>query len=203
MAKKKDKSVASKRTMNLAVREKTAAQSAMMIPMIAAIVLAAALVGKFGVADRLAQVSAARREVDDLKSTRSALQATYTDYAEVEAEYNRYTYKNFDDSLADRMDVLALVEREVIPVCQVQRLSLAERRLDLALEGSTLGDGSALVARLEADPLVESAYVTTATATAEDGTLIRTTNMTVMLTDLSPEPSAAPSEAAGGEEVAP
>lgn len=203
MAKKKDKGVASKRTMNLAVREKTAAQSAMMIPMIAAIVLAAALVGKFGVADRLAQVSAARREVDDLKNTRSTLLAICADYDEVEAEYNRYTYKDFDDSLADRMDVLALVEREVIPVCQVQRLSLAERRLDLALEGSTLGDGSALVARLEADPLVESAYVTTATATAEDGTLIRTTNMTVMLTDLSPEPSDAPSEAAGGEEVAP
>lgn len=203
MAKKKDKSVASKRTMNLAVREKTAAQSAMMIPMIAAIVLAAALVGKFGVADRLAQVSAARREVDDLKNTRSTLLAICADYDEVEAEYNRYTYKDFDGSLADRMDVLALVEREVIPVCQVQRLSLAERRLDLALEGSTLGDGSALVARLEADPLVESAYVTTATATAEDGTLIRTTNMTVMLTDLSPEPSDAPSEAAGGEEVAP
>lgn len=203
MAKKKDKSVASKRTMNLAVREKTAAQSAMMIPMIAAIVLAAALVGKFGVADRLAQVDDARREVEDIQSMCSALQLAYADYSEVEAEYNRYTYKDFDDSLADRMDVLALVEREVIPVCQVQRLSLAERRLDLALEGSTLGDGSALVARLEADPLVESAYVTTATATAEDGTLIRTTNMTVMLADLSPEPSAAPSEAAGGEEVAP
>lgn len=195
MAKKKDKGVASKRTMNLAVREKTAAQSAMMIPMIAAIVLAAALVGKFGVADRLAQVSAARREVDDLKNTRSTLLAICADYDEVEAEYNRYTYKDFDGSLADRMDVLALVEREVIPVCQVQRLSLAERRLDLALEGSTLGDGSALVARLEADPLVESAYVTTATATAEDGTLIRTTNMTVMLADMS--------EAGENEEVAP
>lgn len=185
MAKKKDKSIASKRTMNLAVREKTAAQSAMMIPMIAAIVLAAALVGKFGVVDRLAQVSAARREVDDLNNTRAALLAACADYAEVEAEYNRYTYKDFDNSLADRMDVLALVEREVVPVCQVQRLSLAERRLDLALEGSTLGDGSALVERLEADPLVESAYITTATATAEDGTVHRTTDMTIMLADLS------------------
>lgn len=195
MAKKKDKSVASKRTMNLAVREKTAAQSAMMIPMIAAIVLAAALVGKFGVVDRLAQVSAAQREVDDLKNAQALLQAACADYAEVEAEYNRYTYKKFDDSLVDRMDVLALVEREVIPVCQVQRLSLAQRRLDLALEGSTLGDGSALVERLEADPLVESATITTATATTEDGTLIRTTNMTVMLADMS--------EAGENKEVAP
>lgn len=195
MAKKKDKSIASKRTMNLALREKTAAQSAMMIPMIVAILLAAALVGKFGVVDRLAQVSAARQEVEDLKNTQALLLAACADYDEVEVEYNRYTYKNFDDSLADRMDVLALVEREVIPVCQVQRFSLAERRLNLALEGSTLGDGSALVARLEADPLVDSAYITTAAAVAEDGTVHRTTDMTIMLADMSEE--------AETEEVAP
>lgn len=184
---KKEKALASKQTMNLAIREKNLAKSALMVPIIAAIVLAAALVGKFGVADRLAQVSAAQREVDSIKAQTAAMQAAYADYDEVEAEYNRYTYKDFDRSLADRMDILALVEREIFPVCQVQRLSLADKRLDLALEGSTLGDGSALVARLEADPLVDAAFVTTATATQEDGTVYRTTNMTILLADMSGE----------------
>lgn len=182
---KKDKGIASKRTMNLAIREKNMAKSALLIPVIAAIVLCAALVGKFGVADRLAQVSAAQREVDAILDQAKAMQAVYADFDEVSAEYNRYTYKDFDRSLADRMDVLALVEREIFPVCQVQRLALAERRLDLALEGSTLGDGSALVARLEADPLVDSAYITTATATEENGTVHRTTAMTILLADMS------------------
>lgn len=189
---KKEKNIASKKTMNLAVREKSMAKSALMIPVIAAIVLAAALVGKFGVTDRLARVTAAQREVDAILDQTATMQAAYADYDEVEAEYNRYTYKDFDNSLADRMDVLALVEREIFPVCQVQRLSLADKRLDLALEGSTLGDGSALVARLEADPLVESAYVTTATATAENGAVYRTTEMTILLADLSEKEEVAP-----------
>ncbi len=184
---KKDKSIASKQTMNLAIRENKAAKNALMIPVIAAIVLAAALVGKFAVADRLAQVVAAQREVDQIKSQTEALVAAYADFDEVRAEYNRYTYKDFDRTLADRMDVLALMEREIFPVCQVQRLSLAEKRLDLELEGSTLGDGSALVARLEADPLVDAAFVSTATATAENGEVRRTTSMTILLADASGE----------------
>lgn len=180
---KKEKALASKQTMNLAIREKNMAKSALLIPVVAAIVLGAALVGKFGVADRLAQVSAAQREVDAIRDQTAAMQAAYADYDEVEAEYNRYTYKDFDRTLADRMAILDLVEREIFPVCQVQRLSLAEKRLDLALEGSTLGDGSALVARLEADPLVDSAYVTTATAVEENGAVHRTTEMTILLAD--------------------
>lgn len=184
---KKEKSLASKRTMNLAIRESKAAKTALMIPVVAAIVLAAGLVGKFAVADRLAQVSAAQREVNQIKSQTEALVAAYADFDEVRAEYNRYTYKDFDRSLADRMDILALIEREIFPVCQVQRLSLAEKRLDLELEGSTLGDGSALVARLEADPLVDAAFVSTATATAENGEVRRTTSMTILLADASGE----------------
>ena len=180
---KKEKALASKQTMNLAIREKNMAKSVLPIPIIAAIVLAAALVGKFGVADRLAQVNAARREVDGIRDQIAAMQAAYADMEEVRAEYNRYTYKDFDRTLADRMDILALIEREIFPVCQVQRLSLAQKRLDLALEGSTLGDGSALVARLEADPLVDSAFVTTATAIEENGTVHRTTEMTLLLAD--------------------
>lgn len=180
---KKDKTFASKRTMNLAIREKSLAKSALMIPVVVAIVLAGVLVGKFGVADRLAQVSAAQREVDQLKSRKAAMEAAYADYDEVAAEYNRYTYKDFDRTLADRMDILALIEREIFPVCTVQRLALADKRLDLELEGSTLGDGSALVARLEADPLVDAAFVYTATATAENGEIRRTTSMTILLSD--------------------
>lgn len=180
---KKEKALASKQTMNLAIREKNMAKSVMMVPIIAAIVLAAALVGKFAVADRLAQVSAAQREVDSIKAQTAAMQAAYADYDEVEEEYSRYTYKDFDRTLADRMEILALLEREIFPVCQVQRLALVEKRLDLALEGSTLGDGSALVARLEADPLVDSAYVTTATAVEDNGTVHRTTEMTILLAD--------------------
>lgn len=180
---KKEKALASKQTMNLAIREKNMAKSILPIPIVAAIVLAAALVGKFGVADRLAQVNAARREVDSIKDQIVAMEAAYADMEEVRAEYNRYTYKDFDRTLADRMDILALIEREIFPVCQVQRLSLAQKRLDLSLEGLTLENTSELINRLTADELVDSVRVSTATTTEENGTVHRTTEMTILLAD--------------------
>lgn len=187
MAVKKDKSIASKGTMNLAIREKNLAKSILVIPMVAAVLLLAALVGKFGVVDRLTQVSAARREVEDINAQATAMLAACADYDEVREEYDRYTYKDFDRTLADRMDVLALIEREIFPVCQVQRLALAERRLDLALEGLTLENTSDLINRLNADEMVEYVRVSTATTTEEDGTVRRSTEMTITLADATGE----------------
>jgi len=187
MAMKKDKNIASKKTLNLAIREKHIVKYMLVIPTLAVIVLLAAVVSKFAVVDRLAQVSAARREVELLKDQAAALEAQYADFDEVRAEYNRYTYKDFDRTLADRMDVLELIEREIFPVCQVQRLALAEKRLDLALEGLTLENTSELITRLNADKLVDSVRVSTATTTEENGTVHRTTEMTIMLADATRE----------------
>ncbi len=187
MAVKKEKNIASKTSMNLAIRENTWLKSAWVAPVAVIIVLAAVLVAKFGVADRLAQVAAAQRQVDQIKSQVDSYMAACADYDEVEAQYNQYTYKDFDRTLADRMDILALLEREIFPVCQIQRLSLAQRRLDMSLEGLTLENTSELINRLKADKLVSEVFVSTATTTEESGAVQRTTEMTIMLADASGE----------------
>ncbi len=181
--KKDNKAIASKTTLNLVVRERKFLKTARVVPLVVAVLLLAALVGKFAVADRLAQVAAARREVEDIESQIDALQAAYADYDEVEERYNQYTYKDFDRTLADRMDVLALVEREIFPVCRVQRLALAEKRLDMSLEGLTLRNTSDLINRLKADKLVSEVFVSTAATTADNGAVQRTTEMTILLAD--------------------
>lgn len=183
MAVKKEKNIASKTSMNLAIRENTWLKSAWVAPVAVVIVLAAVLVAKFGVADRLAQVAAAQREVDNIRAQTEALRAAFADYDEVEAQYNQYTYKDFDRTLADRMDILALLEREIFPVCQVQRMALAEKRLDLAMEGLTLENTSGLINRLKADKLVSEVFVSTATTTEDNGAVHRTTEMTILLAD--------------------
>lgn len=187
MAMKKDKTIASKTTLNLAIRESTLAKSAWTIPVIAVIVVLALLVAKFAVADRLGQVAKAQRAVDQLREQVDAYKAAYADYDKVEEQYNQYTYKDFDRSLADRMDVLALLEREIFPVCTVERLSLAQQRLDMALEGLTLENTSDLINRLKADKLVSEVWVSTSTATEDSGVTHRTTEMTIMLADMSQE----------------
>ena len=187
MATKKDKSIASKTTLNLAIREKTWLKSAWVIPAMAAIVLAALLVGKFAVADRLGQVVAAQREVDRLRQAVADTRAEFSDYDEVEEQYNQYTYKDFDRTLADRMDILDLIEKEIFPVCTVERLALAEKRLDLSLQGPTLENNSQLINRLEANDLVDEVWISTSTATEENGVIRRTAEMTIILADVVPE----------------
>ena len=187
MATKKDKSIASKTSLNLAIRENTWVKSAWVIPAAVAIVLAALLVGKFAVADRLGQVMVAQREVSQLRQTVADIRAEFADYNEVEEQYNQYTYKDFDRTLADRMDILALIEQEIFPVCTVERLALAEKRLDLSLQGPTLENNSQLINRLEANDLVDEVWISTSTATEENGVIRRTAEMTIILADVVPE----------------
>ncbi len=172
------------------------ARPAVVIPLLVLIVGAAALLS-LAVGSRLAAVAAARGEVDDLRAEIASIMDTYKDYDEVQQEYNRYTYKDFDRSLADRMEVLALMEREIMPVCYVQRFSLVDRTLNMTLEGLTLETTSNLITRLNADELVESVSLSTYDATTENGAVYPVTDMIILLADASPE-SAEVAETEGG-----
>lgn len=181
---KRGKNVASKQTLNLAIREKGMARPAVVLPLLALIVGAAALLS-FAVASRLAAVAAAQREVNDLRDEIAAVKDGYGDFDEVKQEYNRYTYKDFDRSLADRMEVLALMEREIMPMCYIQRFSLVDRTLNMTLEGLTLETTSNLITRLNADKLVESVSLSTYDATEENGAVYPVTDMIILLADAS------------------
>lgn len=181
---KSGKNVASKQTLNLAIREKGMARPAVVVPLLVLIMGVAALLS-FAVASRLAAVVTAQREVNDLRAEIAAVKESYGDFDEVKQEYNRYTYKDFDRSLADRMEVLALMEREIMPVCYIQRFSLVDRTLNMTLEGLTLETTSHLITRLNADKLVESVSLSTYDATAENGAVYPVTDMVILLADAS------------------
>ncbi len=182
---KKEKAVASKTTLNLAMRERDLSKSPIVaLPVIALIAVVAILVS-LGVGSQLARVTAAQREVDQTKANIAAMKAAYADYDEVQAEYNRYTYEKFDRTIADRLEVLSLMERQVYPVCAVRSFSVAGRQMSLVLEGLTLESTSALITRLNAEKMVDSVSVSVYDATSDSGAVYPLTNMVIVLADAS------------------
>lgn len=179
--------MASKTTLNLAMRDRDLSKSPVVVlPVIALIVGLAALVS-LAVGSQLARVNAAQKEVDDIRSNIAMLQAAYADYDEVRSEYNRYTYKDFDRTITDRLDVLSLMERDIYPVCSVREFSVAGRQLSLVLEGLTLESTSALITRLNSEALVDGVSVSTYDATSDSGTVYPLTDMVIVLADAAQE----------------
>lgn len=182
--KKKEKSVASKTTLNLAMRDKTGTNPALAILAIIVVAVVAVLVS-IGIARELSAVGEAQRTVNAKRERLQNIQSAYADYDEVEAEYNRYTYKDFDRSIADRLDVLDLMERDIFPVCSVRSFSVVGRQLNLVLEGLTLDDTSILQAQLSAERMVETVNVSSYDATSASGAVYPVINMGITLTDAS------------------
>lgn len=175
--------MASKTSLNLAMRERDLSKSPVIVLPVVAVIAALALLVSWGVGSRLAQVNAAQREVDDMRANIAQLQAGYADYDEVQAEYNRYTYKDYDRTIADRLDVLSLMERDIYPVCAVRDFSVAGRQLSLVVEGLTLDSTSKLITQLNGENLVRSVSVSTYDATSDTGTVYPLTNMVIVLAD--------------------
>lgn len=172
-----------KSTMNLFRKEKSEIRLSVVIPCVVLILIAAALFAKFAVIDRFAKLGELEAQLADEKATLDATKKSYADYNEVAEEYSRYNYTGYDKSIADRLDVLALLEREVFPMAGVESLSVSGKTLSMTLRGLTLEQVSELLQKLEADPLVAHVTVSTTGYGESVGTGEPRANMTVELAD--------------------
>lgn len=177
--------IPSKKTLNLVVKVKTLAHPTRLIPILLLIFLGAGLFARFAVIGRLNQVKQAEAELADMQRNLEMIQSAYADYDEVEAEYNRYTYDNFDRTLFDRLDVLALLEREIFPVCSVQSLNISGQTISMTVKGPTLEQTSDILAALRSDLMVDNVYMSSFTdnSGAQGGDGETTVVLTITLAD--------------------
>ena len=179
-------------TLNLYVKEKKPLRLSRLIPGVLAVLLLAALFGKFAVLDRYAAVAAAQEKLAAEQAELDAIRETYADYDKVLAEYRKYNYTGFDRTIADRLDILAILENKVFPMGDVERMSVTGKTLSMTITGLSLRQVSGLLKRLEAEPLVNQVTVSTAgyseTPQDETAAAVPVANMTVELADAdSPE----------------
>ncbi len=171
----------SKRTLNLAIRERRYPDPKKWIPGVLVVIILAALFSKFAVVDRYAKLNEAEAELAGKKAELAATQAQYADYDEVRERYNMYSYEGFDRTIADRLDVMDLLRRDVFPVCEVQDLSVSGKTINLSVTDLNLSQISQLIATLEGEPMVSS--VTVFTASDDQEAVTGSASLSVELVD--------------------
>ncbi len=202
MSEKKEKQVKqakkikipNKQTLNLVVKVKTLAHPTRLIPILILIFLAAALFAQFAVIRRFNQVKQAEAELAEMQNLLEATEQAYKDYDDVELEYNKYTYENFDRTLFDRIEILDMIQRRLFPACTVQSLSISHNTstnndiLSLTVTGPTLEETYALAESIMSEPMVDDVYISSYVDGSSNGsssaeTPQSTVTMTITLID--------------------
>ena len=123
--------------------------------------IALAAFTKFGVIDKIAQMSTAEAAYNDMQRQITELKEQNADYEEVKKDYSHYGMGYLDDSeilLVDREDVLDLLDKYVLKNADIKTLAVTDNTVTLTVEKTRLNAISSIVKELEADSDV--AFVT-------------------------------------------
>ena len=157
-----------KRTINLASVTEEKMNIKVAVPAVILILLAAGVLAKFGVVDRLQAMADAEGEVASLRSQVDALYAEIGQYETLEADYAHYTYSGMTDeelALTHRADVIDMLNRTLRPEDSAGSWSISNNRLTIEVVGRSLQQINELARLLEADPMVDFCTVTNAVMT--------------------------------------
>ena len=171
VSKKKATVVApSKKTMNF-VHHKSGFNPRKVLPLLAVLLVAAALFVKFGILDPTAKKTAALSELSVKQEQLALITQKLSGYDALADQYGRYSYGWMNEtevSMVSRMDVLALVEEKIVPAAVIENIAVNNNVLTLNISGLTLEQASGVVRSLEESALVESASVYNAVAEDAD-----------------------------------
>lgn len=160
------KNAPQKRSINLAEAGVKKTNMPLAIVALVLILAGALTLSKFGVVDRLISVDRARTEVANLRSQVNAGYAAINSFGELTEKYAHYTYSGMTEAeltRADRVEVLHLLDRLVLPRNNVSSWTLKDNLLTLNITGQTMQELNLVCQTLEQDELVEYCTVTTVT----------------------------------------
>ena len=155
----------SKKTLNLAMKEKNPLDPRKSVPLIILVILLACVFCKFAVVDRLLKVSELNNRAAILEAEVNTYSEACKDYDDVLAEYSKYSVSWMDEELtssADRTDMLDLAVQYLMPESDVRSINIAGNTMSVQLGGITLDEASAIVQQLNNLPQVGSVVVYTA-----------------------------------------
>ena len=173
--------VPSKNTMNFA-RHESSFNLKKMMPILIVLALVIILFAKFGIIDQYGRKSDALSNLTEKQDQLDAYNLKLKDYDKLANDYGRYSYgwMNEDEvNAVDRLDVIALIDRDIASAATVVNYSINGNTVSTNLSGITLTEASAIVNVLESRELVESAAIHNATAeNAEQAQIFMSINLT-------------------------
>lgn len=156
---------APKKQINLALAGQKKQHYILAVPAIAAIIVAAGLIGKFAVADRMIKMSQEQSAASELQKQVDDIKAYIDSFGDLQETYAHYTYQGLtSDELSNlnRLDVLKLMKDVIFPKVKVSSWSVSGNQLTLPVTGENLSAINSLVQELEQEPFVDYCNVMTA-----------------------------------------
>lgn len=154
-----------KRTINLIGINDKPIDLRIAIPGIILILIAAFLIGKFAVADRLIAVSREQSKVRALQTQIDEGYKKIDSYGELTDKYAHYTYSGMTEeevTRADRVEVIDMIRRVVAPKVQLDAWVINENTLQLTVTGKSLQEINLVAQSIEDEDIVDFCTVTTA-----------------------------------------
>ena len=154
-----------KRTINLIGVNEKPIDIKLAIPGIILILIAAFLIGKFAVADRLIAVNREQAKVYDLQRQIDEGYKKIDSYGELTDKYAHYTYSGMTEeevTRADRVEVIDMIRRVVAPKVQLDAWVISENTLQLTVTGKSLQEINLVAQSIEDEDIVDFCTVTTA-----------------------------------------
>lgn len=158
------KNAPQKRSINLAEIGVKKKNTPVAVAALVIVLVAAAVAAKFGIVDRVIAVEQARSELNTLRVQIAATTANINSYGELAEKYAHYTYSGMTEAeltRTDRVEVLNLMDRLVLPSNAVESWTLHDNLLTLNIKGKTMQELNLVTQTLEQDELVEYCTVTT------------------------------------------
>ena len=163
-----------KTTMNLLPQQTSSVNVGKIVLWVVLGLLLAALVGKFGIADRLAAVGDTQAKVDSAQHELDDKLAKLADFEDVQAEYRSYTGNGSEDSGIDALRAMELVATAIEPSATVTAAGSSGNMLTVGVKDISLDAVGRLADTLRAQPIVENVVVIKADSSDES-------NVTAML----------------------
>ncbi len=133
-----------------------------------------AVVGKFGIVDRFAAVSARQGDLATAQAAYDEVKGKLVDYDEVQAEYRSFVGNASDDETIDALLAMELVAQAVEPSATVTAVGARDTLVTVNVKDISLDNLGRLADTIKAQPMVSDVAVTKAANSDE-------ANVTAML----------------------
>lgn len=179
------KNIPVKRSINLAHAGEKKSKLRLNVLSLILLILSFIALCKYAVYDRIIEMNRAQMQVADIQRQIYEGEAEVASYGELAIRYAHYTYSGMTQeelSLANRVEVLDMLSRLVLPTNYVESWTLKGNELTLSISGKTLQELNLVTQLLEQDELVD--YCTVATAATnemEHGTIDAFSDVTAQL----------------------
>ena len=168
-----------KRTINLMQGRNTSINKPAAVIGTVLIIIVACLFSKFFVVNKLDEMNRSNAQLRSLQTRLDSVNEQLAEYESLSGEYAHYSFEGLTaDELGslNRVEVLEMIEKVVMPYATVETWSVSGNMLTIQITGATLNEVNQVVEKLEQQEIVN--YCSVMTANGSNGTTVTKSNTT-------------------------